>query len=67
MFVCYLGLNGSRAVGSVASMCVTKMQSTCSLVLEDGTVLPGESFGAKIPVDGEVGKFLFCFVAFGSH
>lgn len=28
----------------------------CFLVLEDGTVLPGESFGAKKPVEGEVGK-----------
>ncbi|XP_033610658.1 CAD protein isoform X2 [Cryptotermes secundus] len=35
-------------------MCLTEKKSTCSLVLEDGTVLPGESFGAKIPADGEV-------------
>lgn len=28
----------------------------CFLVLEDGTVLKGESFGAKRPVNGEVGK-----------
>jgi carbamoylphosphate synthase small subunit len=27
-------------------------------VLEDGTVFTGESFGAKIPVDGEVGKLV---------
>lgn len=26
----------------------------CSLVLEDGTVLPGRSFGAEVSVDGEV-------------
>lgn len=28
----------------------------CCLELEDGTVLPGKSFGAPIDVDGEVGK-----------
>jgi hypothetical protein len=33
-------------------------------VLEDGTILPGESFGAKIPVDGEVGEFVLCLAAF---
>ncbi|KAJ8918595.1 hypothetical protein NQ315_013100 [Exocentrus adspersus] len=26
----------------------------CFLVLEDGTIFPGESFGAKRPIDGEV-------------
>lgn len=29
---------------------------TCFLLLEDGTVLPGESFGARNQIDGEVGK-----------
>jgi Carbamoylphosphate synthase small subunit len=42
-------------------MCVTKKRCTCSLVLEDGTVFTGESFGAKIPVDGEVGKLVLYF------
>lgn len=46
------------------NMCVTKKQCTCSLVLEDGTVFTGESFGAKVPVDGEVGKLILRFVVF---
>lgn len=29
---------------------------TCFLVLEDGTILPGEAFGARKQIDGEVGK-----------
>lgn len=33
-----------------------KDKSLCYLVLEDGTILPGRSFGAKIPTDGEVGR-----------
>lgn len=33
-------------------------------MLEDGTVFTGESFGAKIPVDGEVGKLVLYFVIF---
>jgi carbamoylphosphate synthase small subunit len=33
-------------------------------VLEDGTILRGESFGAEIPVDGEVGEFVFFLIAF---
>lgn len=45
-------------------MCLTKKKSTCSLVLEDGTILPGESFGAKIPVDGEVGEFVLWLISF---
>jgi len=45
-------------------MCGTKKRCTCSLVLEDGTVFTGESFGAKIPVDGEVGKLVQYFVVF---
>lgn len=28
----------------------------CYLILEDGTVFPGISFGAKQAIDGEVGK-----------
>jgi hypothetical protein len=52
------------AVGLRVRMCVTKLKSTCSLVLEDGTILPGESFGAKIPVDGEVGESFSCSIAF---
>jgi carbamoylphosphate synthase small subunit len=31
-------------------------KQTCFLLLEDGTVLPGESFGARNHIDGEVGK-----------
>lgn len=50
--------------GSVRDMCGTKKQGTCSLVLEDGTVFTGESFGATIPVDGEVGKLVQYFVVF---
>ena len=34
----------------------SESKSTCFLLLEDGTVLPGEPFGAKNQVDGEVGK-----------
>lgn len=30
----------------------------CCLVLEDGTILHGRSFGAQVPVEGEVGKKL---------
>jgi hypothetical protein len=45
-------------------MCGTKSKTTCSLVLEDGTILLGESFGAKVPVDGEVGESVFCLIAF---
>jgi hypothetical protein len=45
-------------------MCGKRKQCTCSLVLEDGTVFTGESFGAEIPVDGEVGKLLLYFVVF---
>lgn len=29
----------------------------CFLVLEDGSVFAGTVFGAKKPIDGEVGKF----------
>lgn len=29
----------------------------CSLVLADGSVFQGRSFGAQVPVDGEVGKY----------
>jgi carbamoylphosphate synthase small subunit len=29
-------------------------KQTCFLLLEDGTVLPGESFGARNHIDGEV-------------
>lgn len=29
----------------------------CFLVLEDGSVLKGESFGAKKAIDGEVGRY----------
>lgn len=55
------------SVTGLGSMCLKKMHSRCSLVLQDGTILPGESFGAKIPVDGEVGKFLSSFIDLGSH
>lgn len=51
-------------VGPAVTMCLTEKKSTCSLVLEDGSVLPGESFGAKIPADGEVGEFVLCLTAF---
>ena len=36
-------------------------QQPCSLVLEDGTILPGMSFGAPVPTQGEVGKYQTSF------
>lgn len=33
-----------------------KDKKLCYLVLEDGTILPGATFGAEIETDGEVGK-----------
>lgn len=39
-------------------MCLNSDQQVCSLVLEDGTVLSGYSFGALQPVSGEVGKLI---------
>lgn len=36
----------------------------CFLVLEDGTVFPGESFGAKRQIDGEVGKWQHVVIMF---
>lgn len=32
----------------------------CCLVLADGTVYPGRSFGAQVPVEGEVGSYKTC-------
>lgn len=40
-------------------MCENSFGSMCYLILEDGTIFPGTSFGAKNTVDGEVGKFYF--------
>ncbi|RZC40808.1 CAD protein [Asbolus verrucosus] len=40
-------------------------KQTCFLLLEDGTILPGESFGAKKQIDGEVAitlKFWFSHI-----
>lgn len=37
-------------------MPITQDHTPCYLILEDGTILEGQSFGAKIEVDGEVGK-----------
>lgn len=31
----------------------------CSLVLADGSVFQGRSFGAQVPVEGEVGKYIY--------
>lgn len=41
-------------------MCLTlhEKRSVCSLILEDGTILQGKSFGAAVNSDGEVGRFL---------
>lgn len=33
-----------------------KDKKVCYLVLEDGTVFPGTSFGSETETDGEVGK-----------
>jgi len=32
------------------------MEKNCYLVLEDGTILQGQSFGAPVATEGEVGK-----------
>lgn len=34
-------------------------EDACFLVLEDGSVFKGQSFGSKKPTDGEVGKYMF--------
>lgn len=33
----------------------------CYLVLEDGNVLQGKSFGAQKSIDGEIGEFFIFF------
>lgn len=38
-------------------MCESSLGDLCYLVLEDGSVFPGTSFGVKKTIDGEVGKF----------
>lgn len=30
----------------------------CYLILDDGSIFPGTSFGAKNTIDGEVGKII---------
>lgn len=35
----------------------TEVNNPCFLVLEDGTTLQGETFGAKREVDGEIGEY----------
>lgn len=47
-------------------MCVTSDPKVCSLVLEDGTVLTGYTFGAEKQIDGEVGKHS-CYNDWTSH
>lgn len=38
-------------------MTVAKLTSTITyLILEDGTILPGQSFGSQRDIDGEIGK-----------
>lgn len=39
-------------------MCLRKNEVNCYLLLEDGTLLEGESFGADVEALGEVGRFL---------
>lgn len=39
-------------------MTVGNKSAPCYLVLEDGTTYPGEFFGAREEVDGEVGKLI---------
>lgn len=36
----------------------------CFLILEDGEIIKGQSFGAKIPKNGEVGKFTCIRIVF---
>lgn len=38
-------------------MCESSVGDMCYLILEDGTIFSGTSFGAKKAIDGEVGKF----------
>lgn len=40
-------------------MCIKNQTIPCFLVLEDGTVLKGESFGARKAIDGEVGMYRY--------
>lgn len=39
-----------------ASDLTSEVGPPCSLVLADGSVFSGRSFGAPVPVEGEVGK-----------
>lgn len=34
--------------------CVNELETPCCLVLADGSIFPGKSFGAKVPAEGEV-------------
>lgn len=45
-------------------MPVKESKTPCFLLLEDGTVLRGEAFGAKREVDGEIGKITRGFHVF---
>lgn len=36
----------------------------CFLLLEDGSIFPGRSFGANRQIDGEVGELEFFFFSF---
>ena len=40
---------------------------TASLILEDGTVWNGFSFGSTVSRPGEVGRFLFCLLSSLMH
>lgn len=42
----------------------TNNSTPCFLILEDGTILEGQSFGSKNDIDGEVGKVNTCSLMF---
>lgn len=40
----------------------TEEDKNCYLVLEDGSVFEGKSFGARRQIEGEIGEFFFFFL-----
>ena len=44
--------------------CKVQKRPVSYLLLEDGTLFQGYSFGANRDSDGEIGKFLFVFTFF---
>lgn len=39
-----------------------KIGPPCSLILADGSVFEGKSFGAQVPIEGEVGRYIILFI-----